>query len=225
MERIFVMGGGGLTMTPDNLLLDQYILSLSQKEKPKICFLGTASGDQESDLAQFYDTHKTLQSLPSHLSLFKPHTQNFEDLLLEQDIIYVGGGSTFNLLCLWRAWGIDKILKKALSQGIILSGVSAGMLCWFEKGLSSSKGGELEFVECLGFLKGSACPHFDPTRKKIFLNSLRLLPGIALEDDCGAYFEDGVLIECVSSREGAQGYQIDLRRKSVENLSVRFLKK
>jgi peptidase E len=110
MKQIFVMGGGGFAMEPDNLLLDKYILSLSKKAQPKICFLGTASGDAESYRQMFFDAYRTLPCIPDYFSLFKPSTRDIESFILSQDIIHVGGGNTKNLVCLWKEWGLDKIL-------------------------------------------------------------------------------------------------------------------
>ena len=124
------MGGGGFAMEPENLKLDRYLLSLSQKPHPKISFIGTASGDAETYHTKFYTAYKTLDCEPTHLSLFKPHTRDIETYILEQDIIHVGGGNTRNLLCLWKEWELDRILRKAYERGILFSGMSAGMLCW-----------------------------------------------------------------------------------------------
>ena len=103
------MGGGGFAMEPENLLLDRYILTLSKSSRPKICFIGTASGDSERYIENFYKAYKTLECQTTHLSLFKPPKQSLESFVMEQEIIHVGGGNTKNLICLWREWGLDKI--------------------------------------------------------------------------------------------------------------------
>lgn len=213
MKQIFVMGGGGFAMEPDNLLLDHYLLSLSEKSEPKVCFIATASGDSEGYIERFYNSYKDLSCTPSHLSLFKPDTVDLEKFILEQDIIHVGGGNTINLLSLWRTWGLDEILLKALEKGIVLSGMSAGMICWFEQGLTDSKGIALESLDCLGFLEGSACPHFDgeEQRKTVYtklVNNSIMKSGIALDDGAGALFINGKIKKIVSSRKEAIGYQV-----------------
>ena len=152
MEKIFVMGGGGFAMEPENLLLDKYLLSLANKECPKICFIGTASGDSQNYIDRFYESYRLLNCRSTHLSLFKPHTRDIESFILDQNIIHVGGGNTLNLLCLWKEWQLDKILSRVLKNGVILSGMSAGMICWFNQGLTDSKGIGLEPLDCLGFL-------------------------------------------------------------------------
>ncbi|MEK6267902.1 MAG: Type 1 glutamine amidotransferase-like domain-containing protein, partial [Planococcus sp. (in: firmicutes)] len=107
MRQIIAMGGGGFSMEPDNPLLDQYILKQANKARPKICFIPTASGDADSYIEKFYGFFNQQDCEPSHLSLFKPHTRKLEEFVLQQDIIYVGGGNTKNLLVLWKEWGLD----------------------------------------------------------------------------------------------------------------------
>ncbi len=138
MKQIIALGGGGFSMEPENSLLDKYILQQSMKKNPKICFLATASGDSENYISRFYHFFEKQDCQPSHLSLFNPSTRNIESFLLDKDIIYVGGGNTKNLLVLWKEWGLDTILKKAWEQGIILAGISAGSICWFEEGVTDS---------------------------------------------------------------------------------------
>lgn len=214
MRKLFVMGGGGFAMEPENPLLDQYILSLSEKERPKVCFIGTANGDSEDYRNRFLKAYGELSCEPSFLSLFKPPTRDLGSFINEKDILHVGGGNTKNLLCLWRGWGLDKIIKQAYQRGMILSGMSAGMICWFEQGITDSFGDGLEALECLGFLEGSACPHFDgeSERRPAYLSLIkqkRIFGGLALEDGCGALFQNEKLEKCVSSRRSARGFVFD----------------
>jgi dipeptidase E len=136
-------------------------LKQAKKTTPKICFISTASGDSNNYISRYYNFFNKQNCKPSHLSLFKPPTRDLEEFLLEKDIIYVGGGNTRNLLALWKEWGLDNILRKAWNQGIVLAGISAGSICWFEEGVTDSFGEGLELIKCLGFLKGSNCPHYD----------------------------------------------------------------
>lgn len=133
-KQIVAMGGGGWGMEPNNPLLDWYIYELSGKAEPKICFLPTASGDSEEYIERFYRHFVPKPAHLSHLSLFKPPTSDLENLVLNQDIIYVGGGNTKNLIALWKEWQLDKIFRTAWDRGIILCGLSAGSICWFEEG-------------------------------------------------------------------------------------------
>ncbi len=203
------MGGGGFAMEPENLLLDKYILSLSPETNPSICFLGTANGDSENYRERFYKAYESLQCRPTHFSVFKPSTRDIFDYFANQNIIHVGGGNTKNLLCLWKEWGIDLALNKAYQNGVILSGMSAGMICWFENGVTDSYGDGLEPLNGLGILKGSACPHFDgeSARKPSYVKLIqekKIQGGLALDDGTGALYLDEALHECVSSRSTAK---------------------
>ena len=153
-------------MEPENPLLDEYILRQSAARVPKICFIGTASGDAEGYIERFYQFFKQYDCEPTHLSLFKPPSRDLESFVLAQDIIYVGGGSTKNLMALWKEWGLIDILKKAYEQGILLCGISAGAICWYEMGVTDSYGGELEPVTGTGILTGSHSPHYDEEKKR-----------------------------------------------------------
>jgi peptidase E len=227
MRKIFVMGGGGFLTKPKNLLLDRYILSLADAPRPKICFLGTASGDSDRYIKNFYAAYRTLKCTPKHLSLFKPQTRDLKSFIVDQDSIHVGGGNTRNLLCLWREWGLDRILEGAYKKGLVLSGISAGMICWFEEGTTDSYGG-MDPLKCLGFLKGSASPHFDgePDRRPKFvefIKSRRMKGGLALDDGVGALFVNEKLAECVSSRKKAGAYRFTSKTAEEERISVRYL--
>ncbi|WP_144463594.1 Type 1 glutamine amidotransferase-like domain-containing protein [Siminovitchia fortis] len=215
MRQIIALGGGGFSMEPENHLLDQYILNQSGKSRPKICFIPTASGDSENYISGFYNFFEQQSCQPSHLSLFQPPTRDLEGFLLEKDIIYVGGGNTRNLLVLWREWGLDTILAKAWDQGILLAGISAGSICWFEEGVTDSFGGGLEPIKCLGLLKGSNCPHYDgeaerrPTYRQLIADG-KIQAGIAADDGVAIHYIDGDLKKAVSSRPHAKAYKVYL---------------
>src|SRR5918999_2983425 len=159
--QIVAIGGGGFSEEPTNLALDRYVLGLTPRERPKVCFLGTASGDADGYVRRFRAAFAALGAEPSALSLFRPHTADLRAFLLEQDVVYVGGGNTRSLLALWREWGLDAILRAAWEGGAVLAGISAGMICWFEQGITDSVPGRLSPLAGLGFLPGSACPHYD----------------------------------------------------------------
>lgn len=213
MKQIIAMGGGGFSMEPDNPLLDLYILNQSVKKKPKICFLATASGDAEDYIKRFYTAFNKYDCVPAHLPLFKPETRDFKGFIMERDIIYVGGGNTINMLVLWKEWGIDKLLKQAWENGVILAGLSAGSICWFEEGLTDSFGDELFPMKGLGFLKGSHCPHFDgesnrrPSYHRAILSG-KLQGGYAADDGFGLHFINDELHRSVSSRKHARGFYL-----------------
>ncbi|MGA9288809.1 MAG: Type 1 glutamine amidotransferase-like domain-containing protein [Anaerobacillus sp.] len=229
MRQIIALGGGGFSMEPENPLLDQYILNQSEKINPRICFIPTASGDADNYISRFYQFFETQNCLPSHLSLFKPPTRDLEQFILDKDIIYVGGGNTKNLLALWREWGLDQILKDAYDQGVILSGISAGSICWFEEGVTDSFGDDYEPLTCLGFLKGSNCPHYDGDKDKRLvyhhlIGSSKIQPGIATDDGVAVHYIEQEISKIVSSRPHAKAYDVSLDEKVIEKeLQVEFL--
>lgn len=229
MKQIIAMGGGGFSMEPENPLLDNYILEQVKKEKPKICFVPTASGDSDSYIERFYQAFKE-KAEPTHLSLFKPPTRDLRSFLLKQDIIYVGGGSTKNLLVLWREWGLDEIMKEAWEQGTVLAGISAGAICWFDEGVTDSYGDQLEPLPCLGFLPGSCCPHYDGEGQRrpayqSFIKNGSIHPGYALDDGAAVHFVNTEPVKYVSSRKRAQGYYVTVEAGKVKenNLEIKKL--
>lgn len=229
MRQIIALGGGGFSMEPENTLLDTYILKHSGKENPKICFIPTASGDSEDYIQRFYSSFQNQNCRPSHLSLFRPPTRDLENFIMEKDIIYVGGGNTKNLLALWKEWGLDAILKKAWNQGILLAGISAGSICWFEEGVTDSYGEGLEPLSCMGFLKGSNCPHYDgeadrrPAYHKL-ISEMKIQEGIAADDGVAIHYIEQEISNIVSSRPTSKAYRVSYDNKVVETeLKTKFL--
>ena len=137
---IVVLGGGGFSTEPENPRLDRYVLSLARRSPPKICFVPTASGDSDNYIVRFYDAFTVDRCLPSHLRLFSRKIQDLREVILDQDIVYVGGGATAYLLATWRLAGLDAVFREAWERGVVLSGVSAGGVCWFEAGLTDTFG-------------------------------------------------------------------------------------
>ncbi len=217
------MGGGGFSMEPENLLLDKYILAQVKNDLPKVCFVPTASGDQTNYIERFYKAFKTLPCQPSHLSLFEPEFTDLERYVLEQDVIYVGGGNTRNMLVLWKEWGLDTVLKKAYEKGIILAGLSAGSVCWFEEGLTDPLNAPLYKLDCLGYLKGSNCPHYDgenkrkPSYHQLILEG-KIKEGYAIDDGAALHFINETISTSVSSRPKAKAYYVKcVDREIIEN--------
>jgi len=210
---IVAMGGGGFSMEPNNLALDQFIVELTGLERPKVCFVPTASGDANVYVERFYECFGKLACEPSYLSLFRRTGDDLRERILGQDVIYVGGGNTFNMLTLWRAHGLDTLLREAYEQGTILCGLSAGSLCWYEAGVSDSFGTLSALLDGLGFLSGSHCPHYDgeehrkPTYERLV--SEGVLPGgIAADDGVGLVYRGGQLVEVVTSRPDAGAWRV-----------------
>ena len=222
-RQIIALGGGGFSMEPHNPLLDKYILTQSNKTNPKICFIPTASGDSENYITRFYNFFENQPCQPSHLSLFKPPSRNLTNYLLDKDILYVGGGNTKNLLILWKEWGLDIILRKAWEKGVLLAGISAGSICWFEEGVTDSYGEGLEPIKCLGFLRGCNCPHYDgeeerrPSYHKL-IKSGEIKPGVATDDGVAIHYVDQKIHRVVSSRPKSKAYHIyyDQELKEIE---------
>jgi len=214
MRQIIAMGGGGFSMESDNLALDRYVVKQTGKARPTVCFLPTASGDAETYCLRFYEAFASLDCRPSHLSLFHLPTADLESFVLEKDAIYVGGGNTRSMLVLWREWGLDAILRKAWHKGVVLAGLSAGAICWFEQGVTDSLPGQYTALPCLGFLRGSCCPHYDgePERRPSYHRLLaegKIAPGIALDNSAAAHFVDDKLSRVVCSRPHARAYMVE----------------
>ena len=212
---IFAMGGGGFTMEPNNPLLDDFVLSLARAKEPRILFLPTASGDTTAQINAFKARFAHRTCAPEHVSLFRLRetTRSLQEIVFEQDIVYVGGGSMRNLLAIWQAHGLDKLLLEAWEAGIVLAGLSAGAMCWFQAGVTRSSGPP-ETLAGLGLLEGSLTVHADgePERLPVWLANVRsgALPGgWALDDGVGLLFRGKRLERVVSSRPGAGAQRVD----------------
>lgn len=219
-RQIVAMGGGGFSMEPDNLALDRYVLGLAQAERPKVCFVGTASGDSQDYIDRFYAAYNTLPCEPTHLALYRAPTADLASFVLAQDIVYVGGGNTKNLLALWREWGLDRIMRAAWRRGIILAGISAGSICWFDYGTTDSIPGDLTVLPCLGFLPGSNCPHYDGEAARRpsfhrFVATGAMPAGYAADDGVALHFTGEELTRVVSSRPRARAYRVEPTADSV----------
>lgn len=208
-------------MEPDNLSLDQYILDASGAATPKICFVGTASGDAQSFIDRFYAAFATLRCTPGHISLFKLAPGDLREKVLEQDVIYVGGGNTRAMLALWREWRFDRILREAWESGVVLAGISAGSICWFQQGVSDSvRPWELHPLTCLGFLPGSNCPHYDgePERRPCyqrFVAEGSVEAGYAADDGAALHFVGTKPVRAVGSRPAAKVYRVERQVEGV----------
>ena len=164
--QIISIGGGGFGRNPNHPIIEQYILNQSKITSPNICFIPTASAEEKSYIVNFYKAFSKLDCTPTHLNLFE-RTPNLRSVMNKQDIIYVGGGNTKSMLAVWREWKVDKLLHRAYEKGVVLSGVSAGAICWFRQGITDSWASNLNTINCLGFLEGMCCPHYmeEPDRQ------------------------------------------------------------
>jgi len=207
-SRIFAIGRGA------NPILIRKFSELTGKDNPRICFLPTASGDHPEIISWWLALGKELGFEPVvqklFISTFDQHL-SFEDVLLQADAIYVGGGNTVNMLAIWREHGIDTILQKAMSQGILLGGGSAGGICWFEGGLTDSRPKILTPMHALGWLKGSYAPHYltEPGRREYYHRYIldgSLQDGYGCDETVGLLFENGVLTSAYGSTTDAQAF-------------------
>jgi len=189
-----------VTVCEPNRLLE--FQTIAGPARPRICFLPTATGDSADYVVRFYEAFRE-RAEPSHLELFGRPRRDIRDFLLGQDVVYVGGGNTANMLAIWRVHGVDAVLREAWERGIVLAGISAGSICWFEGGVTDSFGDELAPLPCLGFLPGSNCPHYDsepqrrPTYRRL-VDAGELPPGLAAEDGAGLHFVGAELAEAVA---------------------------
>jgi len=211
---VVAMGGGGFSHDDDNGLLDDHLLSLARRDRARVLFVPTASGDAESYVERFLAAFPESRADASVLRLFGREVGDLRTHVLDQDVVYVGGGNTANLLAVWRVHGLDAIFAEAHSAGIVLAGLSAGMNCWFEGSVTDSFGPTLQpLTDGLGLLAGSACPHYDgeEQRRPTYLQlvaSGRLPDGYAAHDDCALVFDDGALVEAVASRDDARAFRV-----------------
>jgi dipeptidase E len=224
-RQIVAFGGGGFSMESGNPLLDDYVLGLCKVERPRVCFLPSASGDADHYIVRFYRAFSSHRCEASHISLFR-REQGPEDLrrhLLAQDLIYVGGGSVVSLLGVWRAHGIDTILREAWEAGVVLCGLSAGSLCWFEEALSGFHG-EPRSLPGLGLLPFSNCVHYEPgsKRRKAYHRFLHegMRPGYAAEDGAALHFTGTELSRVVASRPRAHAYRLDVSGRQVVEMRI-----
>jgi dipeptidase E len=208
------MGGGGFTMQERSPALDRLVLSLTGKPAPRICFLPTASGDERELTTRFYERFGSWPCELSILSLFHLGRDRIDPVrhLLAQDAIYVGGGSMRNMLAIWREHGVDQAMRAAWEAGVVLAGLSAGAMCWFEGGVTMS-GGRPETVAALGLLGGSLSVHLDgePQRLPAYRAAVAAgdLPSGYAVDDCAALVFTGQrLTGCVASRPGARIFRV-----------------
>jgi len=214
----------------DDFKLEQYLLEQTNKKNPRVCFLATASGDNPSIYDTYYEVMKKFECVPSHLSLFSGTSPDLRSQLMNQDLILVHGGNTRNMLTLWKDWGVDLLMREAYESGIVLAGWSAGSICWFEEGVTDSVPGSLSKLNCLGFLKGSNCPHYDgemerrPAYHRLLLEG-KIKNGVAADDRVGLHFIDGKLHTVFSTSSTRNGYRVELieqhgQKKIIETVLV-----
>jgi len=221
--RIVALGGGGFSDSSDPRL-DEYVLGLTGRDRPRICFVPTASGDSDPYVVRFFDAFAR-RAEATWLPLFQRRDPDLRRVILDQDVVYVGGGSTANLLAAWRAHGLDAVLREAWQSGVVLAGISAGAICWFSHGVTDSFGAGLAPLEDgLGLLEGSFCPHYDaealrrPRYRQLVADGLP--GGWACDDGAALVFEGNELREAITARPDAGAYRVRLVAGSVEEVTL-----
>ena len=227
MQRILALGGGGFLMEGAASPIDEFIVNLAGKPRPKVCLVSTASGDHPEHIDKFYAAYGELECEPSHVAFFRNPTKgsialsDLEAGVLGQDVIFVGGGNTKSALAVWREWHLDSIFRHALAKGVILSGMSAGAMCWYESGLTDSYWGSgYQPLACLGLLSGACGVHYHSDGQRQSRLAEALLAGsipaaVAIDDYAGVLYQDGAVAKVVSWRQGATAYSVTLRSGSV----------
>ena len=210
-RNIVGLGGSGSTDAETRRLIE-YVVGLAGRTEPKVCFVPTAMGDDDSSVLRFYGLLPE-EARSSYLPFFPWPPEDLRGFTLEQDVIFVNGGNTANMLAIWRAHRFDQILLEAWEAGVVLTGWSAGMICWFEAGVTDSFGPQLDGMrDGLGFLSGSACPHYDgeELRRPVYTKLVAegFPPGVAADDGVGIHYAGTELAGVVSVHEGARAYRV-----------------
>ncbi len=231
MTRILAIGGGGFMMEDTRSPIDEFILQLTGRERPRICFVSTASGDLPEQLDKFYAAFDSGRCEPSHLAFFrKPRPgavplEAFEKHVIDQDAIFVGGGNTKSALAVWREWGVDVVLREAFAAGVLLSGMSAGALCWFEYGLSDSWNAGYRPLKGFGLLPGGCATHYpsDPRHRTALHRAVgdgTMPASVTINDYAAVLYEDRAVRRIVGWREDATAYHVSLESGTVQETAL-----
>ena len=226
-KQIVAIGGGGFGRNITSCLIEKYILGLSDNACPRICFLPTATGDNDTYIVRFYSIFTRLNCIPTHLEFFK-RTIDINDHINNQDIVFVGGGNTKSMLAVWSDWGMNNILRQAYNQGVIMSGVSAGAICWFTNGITDSWDNQLEMIPCLDFVNGTCCPHYDeePSRipyvKKI-LKEKKVSNCLSIEGGSAIHIINGKPFKNVCFEKNKNSYDVYYKNNKINQKKYSML--
>jgi dipeptidase E len=212
-RTIVPMGGGGFC---DGAA--RFLAGLTGKERPRMLYIGTATAEDPWSALRIYDQFQPYADV-SRLEFFPWPPEDLRSLVLDQDLVFVGGGNTANMLAIWRVHGVDELLREAWERGTVLSGSSAGGICWFEHGITDSFGPQLGPMDCLGFLPGSFCPHWndEELRRPRYHDLLKdgFAAGYAADAAVGLHFVNGELREVVACEEGSKAYRLEVQEGEV----------
>ena len=209
-KNIVAIGGGGFGRITKEKKIERYILSLANKDRPNICFIPTATGDNDAYKVNYYDVFTKFNCNPTHIDFFK-RTMDLSSHISKQDIIFVGGGNTKSMLAVWRDWGLDNILQEAYNSGVVMSGVSAGAICWFEKGITDSWAHDLAVMDCLAFVNGICCPHYDeePARRPFVERVLKngvIDQCLSIEGNCALHLKNDKPYRAINFGQNKNSY-------------------
>ena len=213
-RQIFANGGRFYVDTWEDPKLQRHLLSLPGVKSPRICLLAGAVGDNPSAIEKFYRELGGYDCRLTHLNIYNPVTMDFADYFAGMDIVYVNGGSTRNLITVWRDWGIDQALRTAWEQGVVMSGTSAGMNCWFDACITDAYPPEMLPMTCIGLIAGSACAHYNqrpdrrPTFRRLLEEGVIPSPGYAADDDVTLHFIGDTLHEAVAAKPGMGAWSL-----------------
>ena len=211
-KNIIAIGGGGFGRNPNKPVIEDYIVNLSDSKKPTVTFFPTASAEDSNYIVNFYTAFSKLNCKAQHISLFKK-TPDLKKIINQSDIIYIGGGNTKSMLAVFREWNLDRLIVDAYKKGKILAGVSAGAICWFDKGITDSWAGGLKILDCMGILNEVCCPHYDgeanrkPSVKK-FLENKKIDSCLCIEDGAAVHYENETLKTAISFYTNKNAYQV-----------------
>jgi dipeptidase E len=214
MKRQIIAMGGLLAPDTGNSKLERAIVEASGVQRPRICFVGTASGDEPDHRARFFEMYCRLDVRLATLPFFRRTPADLRAFVSDFDVLHIGGGNTRSMLAVWREWGFVDVLREAYERGVLLCGSSAGAICWFEQGVTDSIAGELPALDCLGFLGGSNCPHYDgekdrrPAYQRLVREG-RIPGGIACDDGAGVHFVGEKLERVISALPNARAYRVE----------------
>ena len=214
-KHIIAIGGGGFGRDNSPSSIEKYLLNLSVNEVPRICFLPTATGDSNRYIVRFYSIFTRYNCIPTHVEFFQ-RTIDIRSHIMKQDIVFVGGGNTKSMLAIWKDWGMSELLYEAYNGGVIMSGVSAGAICWFTNGVTDSWDNELKILPCLDFIKGTCCPHYDEEASRIpyvekILFEKKISNCISIEGGAAMHFIDGKPFINVSFNKNKNTYNVFLK--------------
>ncbi|MGE7621592.1 Type 1 glutamine amidotransferase-like domain-containing protein [Viridibacillus sp. NPDC096237] len=226
--QIIVLGGGDFSTNVNNPLQEQYILQQALNKKPKICFIATASEDNESCIKDFYKAFSTKNCKPTHITISEMKERYLDSIIEQQDIIYIGDGNVDFMINMWREFNIEEKLKEAYYNGQIIVGAGTSAIYLFEEGVGKDASGGYKISSGLGLVKGVLCPYYNNEASKQalfnYINNGRILSGLAVDDGAVVHFENGELSKCIISKKNSSAYSLSTNDKYMEeNVDVILL--